>query len=215
MEERLRLILGLGQLGQIPDAKLCFSGSEEEDEGDEPEASEPEVEEEVEEDEPSDEPEPGLAEIRKLRQESKKYRLQARQATDELRKYQEKEMSEVERANSRAEQAEKRASELEALLARRTVEQRVSSVASTLHFIDPDDAVRLLDLDDLSEDDDGLPTKKAIRGQLQSIVKSKPYLVQDPGSADGGSPGGNPLAPGKQDERTQQLLASGRRVRVQ
>lgn len=60
---------------------------------------------------------------------------------------------------------------------------------------DPNDAVRLLDLDEFAVDDDGEVDAKAIEAAIAKLVKDKPYLAsgasRPSGDADQGARGGN------------------------
>lgn len=73
-------------------------------------------------------------------------------------------------ANDRAVAAEERAHTL-AL-------QNAFYRASTVDWIDPDDALRLVDLSNVDVDEDGTVDRKALARELKALAKRKPHLVK-------------------------------------
>ena len=73
---------------------------------------------------------------------------------------------------------------------RRILKAEVKAAAGGV-LADPNDAVRLLDLDDFDVDDDGDVDEGEIKKVIKQLVKDKPYLAigfkPKPGSADGGA----------------------------
>lgn len=50
--------------------------------------------------------------------------------------------------------------------------------SSDVDWIDPDDALRLVDLDDVDIDEDGTVDRKSLRSALRALAKAKPHLVK-------------------------------------
>lgn len=50
--------------------------------------------------------------------------------------------------------------------------------SNTVDWVDPADALRLIDLDDIEVDDDGTVDPKALRAALKDLAKRKPHLVK-------------------------------------
>jgi hypothetical protein len=64
-------------------------------------------------------------------------------------------------------------------------------VAAAGVLTDPDDAVRLLDLEAIEADADGRPQPKSIKAALADLVKAKPYLAAKPTPGNGNGFGGS------------------------
>jgi hypothetical protein len=50
--------------------------------------------------------------------------------------------------------------------------------SSDVDWIDPDDALRLVDLDEVDVDEDGTVDRKSLRSALRALAKAKPHLVK-------------------------------------
>lgn len=140
--------------------------------------------------------------VEQLRSESAAARVKAKEYEAKLKEFEDRDLSEVDRAKKEAEEATKEREQLRAELVSTKRESLVHRLASELNFNDPSDAIALLP--PLEPGDDGLPSPKAVKGALETILKSKPYLatVQSPGGSDGGSRGSAPLPP--TDEKAKQ-----------
>lgn len=116
---------------------------------------------------------------------------QNREAAKELAALKAKEQTEAERL------AAERDAEREKVKAavRRAVTAEVRSIAASLKFQDPSDALRMLDLDEFT-DDSGEVDEKAIKVALETIAEKKPYLLVAPvaltPARSGGPVGGGP-----------------------
>jgi hypothetical protein len=137
-------------------------------------------------------------------------RAQALEA--ELQSYKDRDKSETERAieKARKEGEDATRSEITATMNRRIVRAEVKAVAGGL-LADPEDAVRLLDLDEFSVDDDGNVDVAVIKKALVNLVTEKPYLAangQRPqGSADPGARARPPVS--KVDDSPRGLISAG------
>lgn len=75
-------------------------------------------------------------------------------------------------AEKRAQEAEQRAEQTEHKATRMQRERMVSQAASKLNFIDPDDAARYVDLDDIEDADQAERAVKRVAKAKQHLVKS-------------------------------------------
>lgn len=56
--------------------------------------------------------------------------------------------------------------------------------SNLIDWVDPDDALRLVDLDDVDVDEDGTVDRRALRAALKDLAKRKPHLVKKPKVSD-------------------------------
>jgi hypothetical protein len=126
--------------------------------------------------EPGAEAESGLLEARKIRRENANLRKR-------LADFEAAEAKKNEASLSEAEKQSKRAAELEAQLkAVQTAQQEqivryeVMLRAAALNVVDPEAAVKLIDLSSLEFDESGKPIN--IDKALSALLKQKPYLVK-------------------------------------
>lgn len=56
--------------------------------------------------------------------------------------------------------------------------------ANVVDWVDPEDALRLVDLDEVDIDEDGTVDRKALRSALRDLAKRKPHLVKKPKVSD-------------------------------
>lgn len=137
---------------------------------------------------PKEEPELGDAGAKAIREERnarKAAEKAAKAAQAELEKIREANQSEQEKAIAAA-KAEGRTEALSTANERLLKAEVKAAAAGKL--ADPDDAVRMLDLDDFDVADDGSVDTKAIKSAIDSLVKDKPYLAA--GTKPGALPGG-------------------------
>jgi hypothetical protein len=85
------------------------------------------------------------------------------------------EMTEAERAKAEREEAEKKLAAAVEKANQRLIRAEVKSVAADLKIIDADAAFALMDRTDVSVEDDDRVV--GVRAALESLIKSKPYLV--------------------------------------
>lgn len=123
-----------------------------------------------------------LAEERRARRAAEK---QAKSMQSELDKLRESTMSDNEKAIEAA-RAEARTEALQTANGRLLRAGVLTAAAGKLN--DPEDAVRMLDLEQFSVDDDGNVDTKPIVKAIDELVKSKPYLGA--GAKPGSLPGG-------------------------
>lgn len=119
-----------------------------------------------------------LDEARKLRRESQnlRKRLAELEKIDGERKA--AELSEVERATKQAATLQQELAALRAERRAQMVRYEVMLRASALNVVDPDAAVKLLDLDGLTADEDGAVDGETVDKALKALLKGKPYLVK-------------------------------------
>ncbi len=117
------------------------------------------------------------AELNRARREAAKYRKAAKAAeeAEELRKREE--MSEVERLKADMAKIQAQAQEAEAQAKMATIKAAVMRAANG--FNDPEDALRLLDLDAMEIDDDG--NIEGLEDAIAGLLKTKPYLAKKQG----------------------------------
>ena len=171
-----------GGEGQAPDPTNPPKPPGQESEGDD---------EEEEEDDDKTVP---ISELRKIRREAAKWRVEAQEAKEKLDEKNKAEMSEIERAKAEREEANQRAEKLEAELRQERFESALISEASSQKFNDPSDVIALISREDVKLDDDGKPVASSLKAAVERVAKAKPYLLStsSPGSGDGGSRGSQP-----------------------
>lgn len=74
----------------------------------------------------------------------------------------------------------------------RLVSAEARALAAEAQFQDPGDAVRLLDLSDVTVADDGTVDTEGIKTALAELAKTKPYLIRDSGPKPPPTFGGGP-----------------------
>lgn len=128
-----------------------------------------------------------------------------------LKEIEDKDKSEVERATGKVQELETENTTLKEALKQSNLRLAfVSSNKYTWH--DPEDALRLTDLSDITWDDKtGEPDKKALEKALDDLAKSKPHLVKkaDDGDGAGSGPSGAPAngkRKGEGDELSREAL---------
>lgn len=111
------------------------------------------------------------------RAEARKWEKRAKANADKAKRLDEIEAankSDAERLAAERDQHAERATKA----IQRAIRAEVRAAAGTLRFRDPADALRLLDVDDLV-DDDGEVDDDAVMSKLRKIAKDKPYLIAD------------------------------------
>ena len=115
-----------------------------------------------------------LARERDRRQAAEAEIKRLRKAEQELARLQEANTTEAEKAIAAA-RAEGRTEAL-SVANKRIITAEVKATAAGV-LQDPDDAIRLLDLDTFEVDDDGNVDTKAIKAEIAALAKAKPYLA--------------------------------------
>jgi hypothetical protein len=183
-----------------------------EDEDDEEELDEEESseeEEDLEEDEEEeDEDDDSTAELDRLRSNIRKLRANERKgkadrkrladAEAELKKFRDKELSAEERTKAEAEDAKDRADKAEKRLRDRDRQDSIHREARRQGAVDEEAVYRLIDLDDLEEDEDG--QIENAREVVAALLKKKPFLLKDEG--DGSGRARFPQTPGTRGRNT-------------
>jgi hypothetical protein len=126
--------------------------------------------------------EEALARIAELEHSGKNAREQADRQAKKLAAYEKAEQEKKDAELSEIERTKKQQAELQAKhdayvqqMQARITRYEVERAAAALNIIDPDAAVRLLDLDALEYDDNGKPTNA--EKLLEKLIKQKPYLA--------------------------------------
>jgi chemosensory pili system protein ChpA (sensor histidine kinase/response regulator) len=119
-----------------------------------------------------------MDEARKLRRESQnlRKRLAELEKVDADRKA--AELSEAEQAKQAAQASQQELAKLREEHRTATVRYEVMLLASKLNVVDPDAAVRLLDLEAIETAEDGALDRAAVEAALKALLKAKPYLVK-------------------------------------
>lgn len=159
--------------------------------------------------------------VEKLRQENASRRTAEKELQAQIEAYEEEkrerekaEMTEAERAKAEAEEAKAKAETAEKELINERKRNAVISEASRLKFRDPEDALVYVDLDDIKLNDDGKPHKTSVESAVKKTADDKQYLIEGPGSADGGSRGTNPPADAERQKEIQTDIELRGGVRV-
>lgn len=113
-----------------------------------------------------------LADVRK---EAAGHRTKAGQLEQELNKFREAQLSDVEKAQKRLADLERANSDYQRELQEVRLTRAIERKAQALGIIDPEAATKLLDWSELDYDESGNP--KNLDKLLASLVSAKPYLV--------------------------------------
>jgi hypothetical protein len=126
--------------------------------------------------------EEALARIADLEHSGKNAREQADRQAKKLLAYEKAEQEKKDAELSEIERVKKQHADLQSQheaytrqMQARITRYEVERAAANLNIIDPDAAVRLLDLDQLEYDDNGSPTNA--EKLLEKLIKAKPYLA--------------------------------------
>lgn len=133
--------------------------------------------------------------VAKLRQESAGYRNKLRDTEAQLAELKKAQMSDEERREARLTELATQNQALEGQVKAARLEAAVSAAAGKLDIVDPDAAVRLLDLTGVTYGDDGAPEN--IDTLLAALLEARPYLRRpdpQPSVPQAGSPA-NPAKP--------------------
>lgn len=133
--------------------------------------------------------------VAKLRQESAGYRNKLRDTEAQLAELRQAQMSDEERREARLTELATQNQALEAQVKAARLEAAVTAAAGRLDIVDPDAAVRLLDLTGVTYGDDGAPEN--IDTLLAGLLEARPYLRRpdpQPPVPQAGSPA-NPARP--------------------
>jgi hypothetical protein len=113
-----------------------------------------------------------------------RYRVQLREAekreaalAQRLKAIEDKDKAPDEIAERDKSEAERKAAALAEKNRSLTIENAFFK-ANDVNWVDPADALRLVDLDDVEVDDDGTVDTKALRSALRDLAKRKPHLVK-------------------------------------
>lgn len=117
-----------------------------------------------------------LDEARKLRREAQALRKRLADFEAAEAKKHEAELSEAEKQAKRAAELEAQLAAVQAASQEQTVRYEVTLRAASKNVVDPEAAVRLMDLSSLEFDESGKPTN--IDKALDALLKHKPYLVK-------------------------------------
>ena len=175
------------------------------------ETTEPQTTEQVESADQPDAPEntlgdPGKKALDAERQARREAEKRAKRADDleaELNKLREQQMSEQEKAINTARDEARREAETE--FARERLTDRIR-VAAARRLNDPEDAVRLLDLDGIDPSAENVTS--AIEEQIGQLIESKPYLAVTSATPSGSTDAGSRQTPPQERQLTREDLKS-------
>lgn len=117
-----------------------------------------------------------LDEARKLRREAQTLRKRLAEFETAEAKKREAELSEAEKQAKRAAELEAQLAAMQAAQREQIVRYEVMLRAANRNVVDPEAAVKLIDLSSLEFDEEGKPTN--IDKALDALLKHKPYLVK-------------------------------------
>jgi hypothetical protein len=130
----------------------------------------------------SDEPNVPISELRKVRAEAAKYRKRLRhlenKMEEEKRNVELAKMEETDRLKAVAAEAEARVEKLRKradIIAKRAA---VINAASALGFHNPEDAASIVDLSEMTIDDDGNVNDEKVSDLVKTLANNKPYLLK-------------------------------------
>lgn len=134
--------------------------------------------------------------VKELRDEAAKARIEGKdlksklsELEEALNAYRDAERTEIEKATEKATREASEKEQLRADLFRERFERSVLGEATALRFINPENAVALVDRNRIEVDEStGRPDPKTVRAALDRLAKDQPHLVSTSvGSGDGGS----------------------------
>lgn len=117
-----------------------------------------------------------LKEIKSLRRENAKWRVQLRGIEEQQQSKAKAEMSELERLQAELRDAQEARTRAEQERLSTVVRIQVVSAAAKAGFADPEDAYRMLDVAALDVDEAG--RVDGLDGTLKELLKAKPYLAK-------------------------------------
>lgn len=133
-------------------------------------------------------PDPVREVIRKEREARREAERRATEATSQLQRRNEADMTELERAKAETERHRTENDRLTSELRRRTITEEIVALASKVGIADPRLAARLLDMSSIELDGDGKP--KGLTAKLTALKAEYPILAaRTVGSADAGKSG--------------------------
>lgn len=143
-----------------------------------------------------------------------KYRdteAKAKEHEAKLSEYEKAQMDDLERAQKEAEENRTRAEQLEANLREERLRNAIVRFATEKNFHDPQDAVSLIDTDEIKFDDDGRPNEQSVKSKIDKLAESKKHLLKtsNAGSGDGGAHGDGVEEDALIKKVTQELQSKG------
>lgn len=125
-----------------------------------------------------------------LRKSIEAERAENKQLKAQLKQITEKDLPEAERDKRRIAELEQQVADFQTAQRNERINNAIVSAAAKLGFVDPEDAVGLIDRDAIAFAEDGRP--RNIEGLVSSLLRQKPHLGGRPrqGGAWGGADGG-------------------------
>ncbi len=157
--------------------------------------------------------------VRKLRAEAAKYRKERNEFEKRLKELEEAEkqrerakLDEVERLKLERDEALARAQEAMTISQRRLMRSAVIAEAAKMGFLDPTDAWRMIDENEITINDEGdvVGADKAIK----ALAKAKPYLLKKSESHDINANDGRGKGRGRQADQKARIEELRRRFRI-
>lgn len=117
-----------------------------------------------------------MAELKRVRREAARYRTELRQLQTQSEEAQRAQLPEVDRLKADLAAAQRQLTEREAQVAEGRLRSAVLTAAAKQGFVDPEDAFRMLERDELALGENG--SVDGIEEALGALRKAKPYLVR-------------------------------------
>lgn len=113
----------------------------------------------------------------------------AKDAEAKVKEFEQAKLSETERLQAQAKEHEQGKLEAQQALAGERFSRAVERAAGRYGYLDPEDAVHLIDRDAVKRDDEGKPDSQSLEAALKRLAEAKPHLVgrRPNGSGDGGA----------------------------
>lgn len=117
-------------------------------------------------------------ELKEARQEAAKYRTQLRDLENKLKEYEDKDLSEKEKLTKKAQELEAKLQKAENDRQLAILSAEVKLKAQAKGIVDPDAALKLIDLSEVKIEDGKI---EGLEQALEKLVKEKPYLLSTSG----------------------------------
>lgn len=117
-------------------------------------------------------------ELKEARQEAAKYRTQLRDLESKLKEYEDKDLSEKEKLVKKAQELEAKLQKAETDRQLAILSAEVKLKAQAKGIIDPDAALKLIDLSEVKIGDGGI---EGLEQAIEKLIKERPYLLSTSG----------------------------------
>lgn len=125
--------------------------------------------------------------MRELRRENQSLRKRAKDAEEKASTMQSAAESEDEKRERERAEATRRADAAEAALAQERLRSALIGEATRQRVVDPEVVAQLIPPSSIELDESGMPNAASVSDAVADVLKSKPYLLPQEGTAQGGS----------------------------